>query len=295
MHILACIPAFNEEGVIGNLVKETLQYVDNVVVCDDCSTDNTSIEAENAGAYVIKHDKNLGKGGALKSLFKYVKNYQTDIVVTIDGDGQFLPKEIPKLCNPIIEKNVDVVIGYRFEDNDEMPKYRKVGNKMLDKISNYASNSPLRDTQSGFRAYTKNAINQISFKSDGFTADSEILISASQNNMKFAEEKVTVLYDTGRRTSTKNPISHGGGVLASLIETILIQHPLKFLGIPGFISIIIGIISSVHVLTVFNEIRYFSIPFTLIGLSFFAVGIMLILVSGLLYSFNRQIEKTKAN
>jgi glycosyltransferase involved in cell wall biosynthesis len=289
LHTLACIPAFNEEGVIGIMVKETLRYVDNVVVCDDGSFDNTSKEAETAGAYVIKNPENLGKGSALKSLFKYAKSFPTDIIITIDGDGQFLPKEIPKLCQPIIENIADIVIGYRF-DGDEMPKYRKVGNKLLDKISNYASNLPLRDTQSGFRAYTKNSLNSIDFDSDGFTADSEILISASKNDMRFAEEKVSVLYNTGRRTSTKNPISHASGVIASLIETILIQHPLKFLGIPGIFSLVIGMISSIYTISLFNEIRYFSIPLSLLSVVFLSLGLLFVLVSGLLYAFQRQLH-----
>ena len=289
MHTLACIPAFNEEGVIGNIVKETLRYVDDVVVCDDGSFDDTSKEAETAGAYVIKNPKNLGKGSALKSLFKYVKTFPTDIIITIDGDGQFLPKEIPKLCQPIIDNIADIVIGYRFDD-DEMPKYRKIGNKLLDKISNYASTLPLRDTQSGFRAYTKDSIKSIHFDSDGFTADSEILISASKNDMRFAEEKVSVLYDTGRRTSTKNPISHASSVIASLIETILIQHPLKFLGFPGIISIVIGMMSSIYTISLFNEIRYFSIPLSLISVVFLSLGLLFVLVSGMLYAINRQFH-----
>ena len=76
-------------------------------------------------------------------------------MVTIDGDGQFLPEEIPKLIVPILEMKSDIVIGYRFEDNSEMPYYRKVGNKVLDKFSSLAAELPVRDTQSGFRAYSK--------------------------------------------------------------------------------------------------------------------------------------------
>ena len=290
MTILLCIPAFNEENVIGDLVKKSLKFVDHIVVCDDGSSDKTSEIAENAGAYVIKSSQNKGKGNALQLLFKYARHQDSEIIVTMDGDGQFKPDEIPKLCGPILNDDQDLVIGYRFDNNDEMPKYREIGNKMLDRLSNMALKLPLKDTQSGFRAYSKNAIQSITFSNEGFGADSEILINAYEKGLKITEEKVTVIYDTGYKTSTKNPISHTTGVVASLIELILIKHPLKFLGIPGILLIISGIFTSFYVLSIFNETRYFSIGFTMLGMGLFIFGLLLILVSGLLYSFNKQIK-----
>ena len=290
MSILLCIPAYNEENVIADLIKKSLKFVDNVVVYDDGSKDNTCNVSENAGAYVIRNSQNYGKGFALQSLFKYAKYHDFDIIVTMDGDGQFKPDEIPKLCNPISNNDYDMVIGYRFDNNDEMPKYRELGNKVLDNMSKLASKSTFRDSQSGFRAYSKKAIEEINFSNNGFGVDSEILIKAIDKKLKITEVKVTVLYDTGYPTSTENPVSHFTHVLGSIIESILIKSPLKFLGIPGIISLIFGIIISAYVLDIFNEVGYFSIPFTLISLGLFSFGLMLILVSGLLYSFNRQIK-----
>lgn len=290
MSILLCIPAFNEGNVIGDLIKKSLKFVDDVVVYDDGSSDKTSEIAENAGAYVIRGLENKGKGFALQSLFKYAKHNNSEIIVTMDGDGQFKPEEIPKLCSPIQNNNQDLVVGYRFDNNDEMPKYREIGNKMLDRLSNIASKLPVRDTQSGFRAYSKKAINTISFSNEGFGSDSEILINAFEDGLKITEEKVTVIYNTGFDTSTKNPISHTSGVIASIVESILIKHPLKFMGIPGILLILSGIFTSIYVLNIFNETRYFSIGFTMLGFGLFAFGILLILVSGLLYSFNKQIK-----
>ena len=139
MSILLCIPAYNEENVIADLIKKSLKFVDNVVVYDDGSKDNTCNVSENAGAYVIRNSQNYGKGFALQSLFKYAKYHDFDIIVTMDGDGQFKPDEIPKLCNPISNNDYDMVIGYRFDNNDEMPKYRELGNKVLDNMSKLAS------------------------------------------------------------------------------------------------------------------------------------------------------------
>ena len=289
MNILTCIPAYNEEHIIEKIVKGALQHSTNVVVCDDGSSDNTSDVAEKAGAYVITHKKNLGKGAALKSLFTYAQHHNADVIVTIDGDGQFLPEEIPKLIKPIIEENFDVVIGYRFDDDEEMPTYRKLGNKFLDRVSNSVSELPFRDTQSGFRAYSNKAINTIKFNHVGFAADSEILIDASQKELKISEEKVTVLYDTGTKTSTKHPVLHAGGVLASLIEMILIKHPLKYLGLPGILVIFIGIFSSSIALSIFNDTRILPLSYTIISLIFLTIGTMLVLVSGILFSINRNV------
>ncbi len=281
---LVCIPAYNEEGPIADVIKRASNYADKVIVYDDGSSDQTYKEAQKAGAFVIKGDKNRGKGAALKSLFNYAKENNADAMVTIDGDGQFLPEEIPKLLNPILEKKSDVVIGYRFDDKTEMPNYRKFGNKVLDKITNLASELPFIDTQSGFRSYSKKAINSINFSDAGFGVDSEILVSASRNGLKISEEKVTVIYDTGWETSTKNPVSHTGGVLSSLLELIALRHPLKYLGIPGMTFIIFGVIYSGIVISIFNEIRYFSIPSTLLALGTLMVGLTLILVAFILYA-----------
>lgn len=288
---IVCIPAYNEEKTIDNIVKRSLNFVDKVIVCDDGSQDFTSKRAEQSGAVIIKHEKNKGKGAAFKSLFSYAKKINADIMVTIDGDGQFLPEEINKLMNPIIEKNVDVVLGNRYDSNKEMPTYRQVGNKVLDKITQLASNLPFNDTQSGFRSYSKKAIESINFFTDGFGVDSEIIVDASNKGLKISEEKITVLYNTQGKTSTKDPITHSAGVITSLIELIAINHPLKFLGIPGFILLIIGIIFSIIVLSIFNEDRFFSIPSTLVALGSLVIGIMLLLMSVTLYSIARMSKR----
>ncbi len=287
MFTLVCIPAFNEESVISNLVKESSKYSDSVVVCDDGSFDNTAYEAEKAGAFVIKLSKNLGKGAAIKSLFNFARHSNADLVITIDGDAQFLPKEIPILKKPIEEEKTDIVIGYRFDSTTDMPEYRKFGNAVLDKMTNLASDLPFRDTQSGFRSYSKNAINLIEFSSSGFGADSEILIDASKKGLKISEQKITVIYKTGGKTSTKNPISHTSEVISSILELILTKHPLKFLGVPGILLLILGGFFAANVMVIFNETRYFSIPFTLVTISIFGLGLMLLFVSGILFSLNK--------
>jgi len=288
---IVAIPAYNEEKFIKNIVERSLKSVDKVIVCDDGSSDLTSSEAEKGGAIIIKHEKNKGKGATLKSLFNLAKKMNVDVMVTIDGDGQFLPTEIPKIIEPILNNDVDLVIGNRFNKKSKMPQYRKFGNEMLDRIANLASNLPFKDTQSGFRAYSKKAVETIQFSVNGFGADAEILIDASKKNLKITERNVSVIYDTGERTSTKNPVSHTTSVISSLMELIAIQHPLKYLGIPGFVLIIIGIFFSIVAIAYFNETRIFPLAESLIALGGLTIGTILVLAAGILFSIARISEK----
>jgi len=295
MSILVCIPAFNEGKVIDKVIRNCLKFADNVVVCDDGSTDNTYEIADSAGAEVIRHEKNIGKGESLRSLFKFARHSNHDIIVTIDGDGQFLPEEIPKLVKGIEKDKSDLVIGYRFDDTTEMPDYRRFGNKLLDKMTNMVEEISVRDTQSGFRAYSKKVVDTIDFKMKGFGADAEILIDATKKGFRLSEEKITVIYDTGSKTSTKNPISHTGEVISSLLEITAIRSPLKFIGIPGIVLIIAGLYFTIDVAVTFTEIGYFSIPFTLIGATCLALGSILFLMSILLFSVSKRSLKKYKN
>ena len=283
---LVCIPAFNEEKPIVDVIKKSLNYADQVIVCDDGSLDLTAKQAMLAGAIVIKHEKNMGKGHAMKSLFKYAKDVDADVIVTIDGDGQFLAEQIPSLLQPILENSYDVVIGNRFSDHKEMPSYRKIGNKMLDRITKLAAELPFSDTQSGFRSYSKKAIQSINFSTSGFGVDSEILIDAVDKGLKITETDVTVLYDTGLKTSTKDPISHSMSVIGSLLESIAIHHPLKYLGIPGIILLLIGLGFTTYSISIFNITGNFSLPSVLTAMCSLIIGLILLQMSVVLYSIS---------
>jgi len=295
MLTIACLPAYNEEQKIYDVVKKTSKFVDKIVVCDDGSNDQTYENAEKAGAIVIKHSTNKGKGATMRTLFDYAKKLDGDVIITMDSDGQFLPEEIPKLVNSLVENNADVVTGYRFENEKDMPSYRKFGNKVLDKMTNLSTELPVRDSQSGYRAYSKKAINLIKFSTDGFGADSEILINASRKGLKIIEEPVTVIYHDIGKTSSKDPISHSASVVTTLIELVAIKQPLRYLGIPGFILMIIGLIYSIVVIAIFNDTRYFSVPSTLIALGSLIIGLMLLMMSAVLYSINRGIRYSRTH
>jgi glycosyltransferase involved in cell wall biosynthesis len=238
---IACIPAYNEESHIENLVKLTKKHVDSVVVCDDGSTDNTVNIAKNAGAIIISHKTNKGYGAAIISLFDYARENNADVMVTIDGDGQHDPDQIPLLLNTMTQHNVDVVIGSRFlNQNTEAPGYRQRGIKIITSAANYGTDLKISDSQSGFRAYSKIAINTIHPTEENMSVSTEILFKISNKGLSLAEIPINVSYDGD--TSEHNPLSHGVSVLANTIKYVSIKHPLQFYGIPGMMLIGIGII-----------------------------------------------------
>ncbi len=153
-------------------------------------------------------------------------------------------------------------------------------------MTSAASELPFNDTQSGFRAYSKKAIDKIKFYSDGFASDSEILVSASEKGLKISEEKINVRYDTGTKTSTRNPVSHSSDVITKLVELIAVKSPLKLLGIPGIVLFLFGLFYSGVVISIFNESGYFSVPSTLVALGTVVIGTLFILTAIILFTIN---------
>jgi glycosyltransferase involved in cell wall biosynthesis len=237
---LACIPAYNEEKYIQDVIKKSLPHVDSVIVCDDGSTDNTAKIAKDAGAIVISQ-KNQGYGAAISTLFEYARNQNAQIMITLDGDGQHNPDQIPLLVNAITDHNVDVAIGSRFlDDTTKASGYRKTGIKIITSASNYGTNFMVSDSQSGFRAYSKNAIDAIHPTEQGMSVSTEILLKISNKGLSLAEVPITVSYNGD--TSEQHSVPHGLSVLANTLKYVSIKHPLKFYGIPGAILVVAGII-----------------------------------------------------
>ena len=239
---LACIPAYNEESQIELLIKSAKKFVDSVVVCDDGSTDNTTKIAKDAGAIVIKHETNQGYGSAIISLFDYARKQNAELMITLDGDGQHDPKQIPLLTETLLQNNVDVVIGSRFlDDSTNVPGYRKRGIKIITSAINYGIDVKVSDSQSGFRAYSKNAIDAIHPTEQGMSISTEILLKISNKGLSLAEVPITVSYDGD--TSEHHSVTHGVSVLGNTIKYVSIKHPLKFYGLPGAVLILLGIFS----------------------------------------------------
>ena len=244
---LVCIPAYNEEAKIKDVVKKSLPYVDKVIVCDDGSTDNTAALAKKAGAIVISHATNLGYGAAISTLFDYCRKNNAEIMVTLDGDGQHNPDQVPDLINVILKHNVDVVIGSRsLRDDKDLPSYRRAGIKIITSTINSATDLKVTDSQSGFRAYSRVAIDLIHPTESGMAVSTEILLKISNNGLSIAEVPITVSYIGD--TSTEHPVSHGAHVIGTTLKYVSIKHPMYFYGIPGILLFISGLIMGVSFL-----------------------------------------------
>ena len=290
---IVCIPAYNEEVKIKDVIKKSLPYVDKVVVCDDGSTDDTAVVAKKAGAVVISHEKNLGYGATISTLFDYCRN-NAEIMVTLDGDGQHDPDQIPDLINVILKHNVDVVIGSRsLRDEKDLPSYRRAGIKIITSTINSATNLKVTDSQSGFRAYAKSAIDLIHPTESGMGVSTEILVKISNNGLSIAEVPITVSY-TGD-TSTEHPVTHGSHVIGTTLKYVSIKHPMYFYGIPGILLFISGLLMGVSFLDGYLDPVAPKVLYGLILGSIISIllGSMLIITSILLFSMANLIRGTR--
>ena len=284
MKIIVGIPAFNEEKNIAVLIIQLKKIADKIIVCNDGSTDLTSEIAEELGATVINHEKNLGYGAAIRSIFLKSKDLDGDILVTFDADGQHRIEDINRVINPIINGESDLVIGSRFLDESakEVPRYRKAGIKLITKITNATIKKQLTDSQSGFRAYSKKVLNELNPSELGMGISTEILIKASAKNFRISEVPIKIVYDGD--TSTHNPISHGSSVLLSTIKFTSIEHPLKFYGIPSMIFFAIGLLFTSLSIEYYADIGRLNTNLTLIGAGSILIAVVLLLTGILLYS-----------
>jgi glycosyltransferase involved in cell wall biosynthesis len=304
----AIIAAFNEEDTIGTVVIKTKKHVDKVIVVDDGSTDKTAEVAKIAGAEVVSHTKNGGKGSALKTGFKFIQNLHPDVVVCLDGDAQHNPDDIPILTAPIEKGEADMVIGSRFLIKDhkkEIPLYRRFGQWMLTATTNFGTSEKITDSQSGFRAFSGDVIDKFSFNQTGFSIESEMLTDAKESSIKIKEVPISMRYN-GLNTSTETPGKHGFGVLNNILKIVSQKRPLLLFGVSGMLLLIFGLLFGVYSINFY--LTYRSVPFgpsllaallILIGvLSVFAgmiLNSMLIMIRGQVQMDQRREERLLKN
>ena len=293
MNLVIGIPAYNEEKNIASIITKLKRITETIIVCDDGSSDLTSAISENLGAIVIKHEKNLGYGSAIKSIFLKAKNLDCDILVTFDADGQHRIEDIEKVITPIKNGNSDLVIGSRFLDDSEkeIPNYRKVGIKAITKLTNASIKKQLSDSQSGFRSYSKKVLNELNPSEVGMGISTEILIKASNKNFRISEVPIKILYDG--KTSTHNPVSHGPSVIISTIKYTSIERPLLFYGIPSVIFLIIGLAFSYIAIQYYVEFGRLSTNLTIVGAVTVLIGTVLLITATLLFSLVSVVREGK--
>jgi len=280
---IVCIPAFNAEKKIGDIVKKSLQYVDEVIICDDGSTDNTAKIASKSGARVLSHKKNRGYGAALVTMFDHARKEDTDVMITLDGDGQHDPEEIPLFLKALDENKVDVVIGSRFLNNKtKQPSYRQTGIKVITSAVKLGNKLKITDAQSGYRAYSKKAIERIHPTETGMAASTEILHKISNNELSLCEVPITVSYEG--ETSKHNAVSHGTSVLANTLKFISVKHPILFYGVPGIAIFISGIILGYSFLEKYLLHKDLFLGSLFGSLVLILIGVVLIATSVILFS-----------
>jgi glycosyltransferase involved in cell wall biosynthesis len=280
---LVCIPAFDEEKTIGEIVKKSLQHADKVLVCDDGSKDSTAKIARQSGAQVISHIKNQGYGAAIITLFEQARKENADIMVTIDGDGQHNPDQIPLLLDAMSDHGVDVVIGSRFlNKGSDSSGYRKSGIKIITSASNFGTDFKVTDAQSGFRAYSKRAIESIHPTETGMSISTEILLKISNKGLSLAEVPISISY--GENTSSQNPVPHGITVLMSTLKFISVKHPIPFYGFPGIALVIIGSIMGYNFLDTYLNNNIVLLGSLMTSIILFLLGAILCVTAIILFS-----------
>jgi len=222
MRAVAIIPAFNEEQNIGLVVKETLKYVDAVYVVDNNSSDNTAGIARESGAIaLIEHEKGAGAATAHGwRVCQWLASIgQCDIVVTLDGDGQHNPADIPHLVEPILKNNADIVLGSRFINQTTIPAYRKFGNDVITLCSNvYYKGDWVYDAQCGMRSFNKLALTALDIEEKGYGLIIEAIMKSRSLGLRIAEVPVQCIYRGLDQDSNMNPVKHGLSILLGIAK-----------------------------------------------------------------------------
>ena len=277
--IIVGMPAYNEEKYIGSVILQARQFADEVVVVDDGSSDHTAQVARLAGATVVQHERNSGYGATVQTVLAEARKRNPDVLVLLDADGQHNPEEISSLVNAIYDGS-DVAIGSRQKHSENIPAYRKFGQNIISYFTRVLSRSTLSDTESGFRAFSRKAINVLEPKERGMAISAETISEATAKGLKIAEVPISAIYT--RDGSTLNPIKHGMGVLNRVLVMISERRPLLFFGLAGGITIILGIVAGALVLKALFTVNELAVGTAMVALLLITVGTLFIFVGVIL-------------
>ncbi len=203
---LALIPAYNASKTVGDVVRACREVVHDVAVVNDGSRDDTAAVARAAGAEVLEHSQNRGKGAALKTGFAHALQRGYEIVITLDADGQHLPREIPKFLRCREETRGDLIIGGRSHLFDQMLPRRRLANRFSAWSITKASKTRVTDSQSGFRLYSANLLRNVRLRTDGFDLESEIIVYAGRGGFKVLTIPIDLGFVDGISTSHYRPL-----------------------------------------------------------------------------------------
>ena len=194
LRVCALIPAYNESKAIAEVVKGCLENLPAVLVVDDGSADDTARIAKEAGAKVIVHEVNRGKGAALKTGFDAIVKGRWDALIVVDADGQHDWNEIPKIVEKTVDENAAITIGSRMDRTEDMPIHRKMTNHLTSWIISKLSRQYVPDSQCGFRLIMTSVLKEIEMSTDSFELESEMLISAGRKGYKISSVPIRTIY-----------------------------------------------------------------------------------------------------
>jgi len=283
--VLAGIAAYNEARYVGSVVLQAKQYVDEVIVIDDGSSDNTSKVAELAGATVIRHPENRGKGAAIQTILVEAKKRNPDVLVLLDADAQHDANEIPVLIKPI-SQGFDLVIGSREAQENKTPLYRRIGKEVIFRSSRFASKTNIYDSESGFRALSPKAINELELKANGFAVESEMITFAADKGLRITEVPISNIYT--KDGSTLHPIRHGIDVLSRIMVMISERRPLFVFGVVGGILLVIGLVFGFRVIDVASATGSLAVGSAVLTALFIITGILSIFTGIILNALARR-------
>jgi glycosyltransferase involved in cell wall biosynthesis len=280
--IVAVIPAYNEERYIGSVVLKVRRYVDAVIVVDDGSVDSTAEIAQAAGAIVLRHEHNRGKGVALNTGFRKARELDPDAIVVLDGDSQHLPAEMPSVLAPIVGGEADIVVGSRYlVGRGRVPRGRSWGHRAFTFLTNVTSGVRVTDSQSGFRAFSPRALEAVILSSSGFSAESEMQFLAREHDLCMIEVPITADY----REKAKRPvIAHGLLVLNGLLRLVGQYRPLLFFGVPGLVMLLAGLGWGAWVVKIYQSTHTLAVGYALISVLLSILGSLSLFAGIILHS-----------
>lgn len=290
---LVAIPAYNEDRYIGSLVLKVRAAGYPVLVIDDGSSDQTADVAAAAGAEVVRHTENGGKASAVRTAFERAREMDVGALVLLDGDSQHDPVEVEQVLEPVIGGRADMVIGSRFAGTESrIPAWRRVGQHTLTLATNIGSGVPVTDSQSGFRAFSRRAIEGMRLQHIGFSVESEMQFEARALGLIIAEVPITVHYQLRVK---RNPVFQGFTVLDAILRLIAQHRPLLFFSVPGLIVLVAGLALGTYVVRIYEATTTLAVGYAMItvllavvGMLSTFVGIMLHTMRALLSEFVKQ-------
>jgi glycosyltransferase involved in cell wall biosynthesis len=261
-----------------------------VLVVDDGSTDRTAEVAAAAGAEVISHSSNSGKTAAVDTAFLRALELGVDALVLIDGDGQHNPNDVRHVAAPVLEDGADMVVGSRFVGiKSAIPRWRVAGQHVLTIATNLGSGLAVSDSQSGFRAFSRRAIEGMRFNRSGFSVESEMQFEAKKLGLVVREVPIHVEY---REPAKRNPIRHGATVGEAVLRLIGQHRPLLFFGLPGLLVLLAGLALGLHVVRVYEATQLLAVGYGLITVLLVIVGILAMFVGIMLHSVRGLLRET---